>query len=175
MDARHTGNREHRGDHGIVIELLAAGVKPPAWIEEGVAEYRKRLPRDWRLEIREIPVARRGSKTQKGAALERLKDEEGRRMLDALQSGARVVALDLTGAIWSTETLAGKFNTWTHEYSHVHFLIGGPDGLSRDCLNRADDVWSLSKLTFPHFVVRLLLAEQIYRAWAICNGHPYHK
>ncbi len=155
--------------------MLAAGTKPPAWIEEGVAEYRKRLPRDWRLEIRDIPVAKRSGKSQKGAALDRLKAEEGQRMLDAIQPGARVVALDLSGAIWSTETLAGKLDAWTHEYSHVNLLIGGPDGLSSECIARADDIWALSKLTFPHFVVRLLLAEQVYRAWAIVNGHPYHK
>lgn len=167
MDPRYAPD----GEHGIVIELLAAGTRGPAWIEEGVAEYTKRLPKDWRLSVKEIPVAKR----TKGAVLERLKQEEGQRMLNSIRPGARVIAMDSGGALWSTETLADKFDGWSQDYRDVQLMIGGPDGLSAECLKRADDVWSLSKLTFPHFMVRLLLAEQVYRAWAILNGHPYHK
>ncbi len=96
-------------------------------------------------------------------------------MLAAVRDGARVVALDSTGTNWSTEQLADNLDQWMQSYRCLQLLIGGPDGLSRECLSRADDIWSLSRLTFPHFLVRVLLAEQVYRAWSVLNGHPYHK
>ncbi len=153
------------------IELLAAGTKPPDWIATGINEYQKRLPRDWQFDIRDIPVARR----RKGEPVSKLKAEEGKRMQLAMNKSARIVAMDKGGANWSTEQLASKLSTWQTEYGHVQFLIGGPDGLSDESLAAATDTWSLSKLTFPHFIVRVMLAEQIYRAWSVLNNHPYHK
>jgi 23S rRNA (pseudouridine1915-N3)-methyltransferase len=153
------------------IELLAAGTKPPDWIATGIKEYQKRLPRDWPLDIREIPVAKR----RKGEPVTRQIQEEGQRMLAAISPNSMVVTLDRNGKNWSTEELAGKLESWQLEFSKVQFLIGGPDGLSNDCLAAASQSWSLSKLTFPHFIVRILLAEQIYRAWSVLNNHPYHK
>lgn len=153
------------------IELLAAGTKPPAWIAAGIAEYQKRLPRDWPLEIREIPVAKR----RKGEPVTRPIQAEGERMLAAITPSSLVVALDRKGRNWSTEDLAKNLERWQLDFSKVQFLIGGPDGLSNDCLNVATESWSLSNLTFPHFIVRILLAEQIYRAWSLLNNHPYHK
>jgi len=155
----------------LLIELLAAGTRPPEWTRTGYLEYQKRLPRDWQLQLREIPVAHRG----KNESIAKLKAEEGRRMLALMKPGARVIALDSRGVNWSTEKLASNVRQWTRDTSHLQLLVGGPDGLSDECLARADDLWSLSKLTFPHFVVRVLLAEQIYRAWAVINHHPYHK
>ncbi len=96
-------------------------------------------------------------------------------MLALIKPDARVIALDSRGVNWSTEVLASNVQKWTRTTSHLQLLVGGPDGLSDECVARADDLWSLSKLTFPHFVVRVLLAEQIYRAWAVINHHPYHK
>jgi 23S rRNA (pseudouridine1915-N3)-methyltransferase len=86
-----------------------------------------------------------------------------------------LVTLDRNGKNWTTEQLASKFESWQLEFGKVQFLIGGPDGLSNDCLKAAQESWSLSNLTFPHFIVRILLAEQIYRAWSVLNNHPYHK
>lgn len=153
------------------IELLAAGTKPPAWIATGISEYQKRLPRDWPLEIREIPVAKR----RKGEPVTRPIQEEGERMLAAITPSSLVVTLDRKGRNWSTQELAKNLERWQLDFSKVQFLIGGPDGLSNNCLEVAAESWSLSNLTFPHFIVRILLAEQIYRAWSLLNNHPYHK
>lgn len=138
---------------------------------EGFNEYRQRLPRDWQLNLSEIPLARR----RKGEPVHKLKSKEGDRMLAAVRPRSRLVSLDMAGSSWSTETLAEKLLHWQLEYGQIQLLVGGPDGLSDECLERADECWSLSRLTFPHFIVRILVAEQIYRAWSILNNHPYHK
>jgi 23S rRNA (pseudouridine1915-N3)-methyltransferase len=153
------------------IELLAAGTKPPDWIVAGYNEYEKRLPRDWQLGLQEISITKRYKSTNVAT----LKQQEGKRILALTKPGARVVALDSRGELWSTEQLAKKMSVWRNEYSHVQLLIGGPDGLDDACVDRANDTWSLSRLTFPHFIVRLLVIEQVYRAWSIVNNHPYHK
>jgi len=153
------------------IELLAVGTKPPAWVREGFRDYQARFPRDWQLELREIPTAKRNRRTSVG----RLKEEEGERILGLVKQGARLVALDATGEMFSTEQLAGNLGIWMHDYNGVQLMIGGPDGLAKTCLDAAHGVWSLSKLTFPHFLVRVLVAEQLYRAWSLMNNHPYHR
>ena len=93
----------------------------------------------------------------------------------AVSDSARVIVLDRSGKDWSTEQFAGKLQDWSQLTNHFQFLVGGPDGLATECLERADEVWSLSKLTYPHFLVRVMLAEQIYRALMVNAGHPYHK
>ena len=153
------------------IELLAAGTRPPDWVRNGFTEYRRRLPRHWQLELHEVQVARR----RKGTAVKKLKVEEGNRMLGLLKANSRIVALDQTGSNWTTPEFAAKLQNWQQEFSLVQLFIGGPDGLSDECLQVAHNTWSLSRLTFPHFFVRVLVAEQIYRAWSILNNHPYHK
>jgi len=153
------------------IELLAAGTKPPKWMQEGVFEYLKRMPRECRLEIREIAIAKR----VKSGSVERFKEEEEKRIRQHIKKGARIVSLDVGGAMMSTEELSHKLKRWMGEHGRVQMLIGGPDGLSRGCLDMADESWSLSRLTFPHFLVRVLVAEQLYRAWSLLNNHPYHK
>ncbi len=153
------------------IELLAAGTKPPAWIKEGVTEYQKRMPRECALEIREIAIAKRF----KNDSLDRLKSEEEKGIRKQFVKGARLIALDREGSLWSTADLASRMKQWMNEYSHIQMLIGGPDGLSKSCLDDVDDTWSLSRLTFPHFLVRVLVAEQLYRAWSMLNNHPYHR
>ncbi|MCB1647396.1 MAG: 23S rRNA (pseudouridine(1915)-N(3))-methyltransferase RlmH [Pseudomonadales bacterium] len=155
----------------MLIEIVAIGTKLPAWTEAGYEEYAKRLPREWDLQVKELAVARRG----KTDSVEKLIQDEGKRMMAVVKPGAIVIALDREGTNWSTEKLADNFGRWMQETSHIQFLIGGPDGLSQECLQRANARWSLSKLTFPHVYVRMLLAEQIYRAWSIINNHPYHK
>lgn len=153
------------------IELLAAGTRPPAWINEGFREYQKRLPRNWALQLREVPLVRR----TKSVSMAKLKEEEGRRMLTLVKPGALLVALDRQGSEMDTKQLATSLAAWSGEYSRMQLMIGGPDGLDPGCVAAASRCWSLSRLTFPHFMVRLLVAEQLYRAWTILHNHPYHK
>ncbi|MBM69518.1 MAG: 23S rRNA (pseudouridine(1915)-N(3))-methyltransferase RlmH [Haliea sp.] len=153
------------------LTVITVGGKMPAWVNEGVADYSRRLPREIRLEWRELPLARRGRDTSP----EQLRLREGEQILKALPEGDRVIALDVRGAAWSTEQLAEELSDWQMAGTHVSLLIGGPDGLSQDCLQRAQQRWSLSALTLPHPLVRVVLAEQLYRAWTITAGHPYHR
>lgn len=153
------------------IHLLAVGTRMPAWVMAGYREYARRLPRECSLQLVEIAPGRRG---RSGAAA-RARAEEGRKMLAALPKDCRVIALDVDGAAWSTGTLARQLQDWLGAGRDVALLVGGPDGLAPACLERADASWSLSPLTFPHALVRVLLAEQLYRAWTLGSGHPYHR
>lgn len=155
----------------LKIELIAVGTKPPAWVLEGVDQYTSRLTRECRFTITEIRTADRNRQQ----SVDKLKAEEGKAMLSTVSDSARVVAMDRAGKNWSTEQFAGKLDNWSQQANHFQFLIGGPDGLSESCLTRADESWSLSALTFPHFLVRVMLVEQIYRALMVNAGHPYHK
>jgi len=161
------------------LRLLSVGRRMPDWVDQGFAEYVKRLPPECALELTEIEPARRGKgrgKAAGSAALrDRLRAEEGDRLLKAIPADALVIALDVSGRAWSTEQLAERLRGWLSEGRNVALLVGGADGLSAECLARADLRWSLSPLTFPHPLVRVMLAEQIYRAWSILAGHPYHR
>jgi len=153
------------------IRLLAVGTKMPKWVEQGVDEYRKRLPPELKLELKEIALGKRG----KGADIRRAISSEGQLMLAAIGERDRVVALDVKGKPWSTEQLAGNLRDWQLGGDNISLLVGGPDGLADDCLQRADQRWSLSALTLPHPLVRIVLAEQLYRAWTVNSNHPYHR
>ena len=153
------------------ISLIAVGTRMPAWVEDGVREYRKRLPPELQLEIREIALARRG----KNADIARALLQEGGAMLTAVAPRDVIIALDVQGRQVSTEQLALRIAQWRLSGDNVSLLVGGPDGLARECLERASERWSLSALTLPHPLVRVLIAEQIYRAWSINNNHPYHR
>lgn len=153
------------------IRLIAVGRRMPGWVESGYAEYAKRLPPECALSVVEIEPGQRG----KGSVTERARAEEGRRMLKAIPKGSRVVALDGAGETWSTETLAGQLRSWLGGGRDLALLVGGPDGLADDCLACAEQRWSLSRLTFPHPLVRVIVAEQLYRAWTLVQGHPYHR
>lgn len=153
------------------IHFLAVGQRLPAWVEQGYQEFARRLPVECRLQLTEVPAARRA----KGAEVERLRAQEGERLLAALPRNACVVALDVRGAAWSTEQLAARLADWLQGGRDVALLAGGPDGLAPACLERADARWSLSALTLPHALVRIVVAEQIYRAWTVYKGHPYHR
>ena len=153
------------------IKILAVGTKMPAWVTTGFSEYNKRMPREMRVEIVEISIGPRG----KGADLKRAIKKEGDAMLSAIPSGDWVVALEVTGKTWSTEQLAEQMESWQLKGRNLCLLVGGPDGLDPRCSAMADQKWSLSALTLPHPMVRILLSEQLYRAWSIIQGHPYHK
>lgn len=157
------------------IRLLSVGRRMPRWVQEGVDDYARRMPPECTLEVVEIEPARRGKPSGGDALADRYRREEGERLLKALPPGDLVVALDVRGKPWSTEQLAGELSAWLAGGRDVALLIGGPDGLSPACLQRAERRWSLSPLTFPHPLVRVILAEQLYRAWSITRGHPYHR
>lgn len=143
----------------------------PKWVEAGSEEYCKRIGPDLKLEWHELALGKRG----KNADLQRAMKAESDAMLAAVSPTDSVIALDVKGKAWSTEELAAKLKQWQMSGRNTCLLIGGPDGLSSECLARAEQKWSLSTLTFPHPLVRVILAEQIYRAWSINNNHPYHR
>lgn len=153
------------------IQIVAIGTKMPPWVETGCQEYLKRLPRDFAVEFKSLPLATRGKNTPAKVAMER----EGEQILAAIPATDWVVALDRGGRSWSTEEAAGQVEQWRMRGQPVSLLIGGPDGLSAACLERADQLWSLSALTLPHPLVRIVIAEQLYRVWSLLNHHPYHK
>jgi 23S rRNA (pseudouridine1915-N3)-methyltransferase len=153
------------------IHLIAVGEKMPRWVQEGFGEYAKRLPAECALKLVEIAPGRRG----KNADIDRAVRDEGERMLAAIPKGARVVALEVHGRSWSTEQLAGQLDNWMAGGQDVALLVGGPEGLADSCRQRADQQWSLSPLTLPHPLVRVVLAEQLYRALSFLRGHPYHR
>ena len=143
----------------------------PEWVDAGYGEFAKRLPRECELKLREIVPGQRG----KNADLVRAVEEEGQRMLEAIPTSHHAVALDLSGEEWSTPQLSQVLERWLREGQHVSLMIGGPEGLSPACLNRAQQRWRLSALTLPHPLVRVVVAEQLYRAWSILHHHPYHR
>lgn len=143
----------------------------PAWVETAWQEYAKRLPRELAPVLVEITLAQRGKTT----SVDKVKQEEGESLLAAVHPNSRVIALDVLGRSLSTENLAEKLQSWQMQGQDISIMIGGPDGLSSACLQRADERWSLSAMTLPHPLVRIVLIEQLYRAWTIQAGHPYHK
>lgn len=143
----------------------------PGWVEAGYAEYAKRLAGECSLQLVEIDPGHRG----KGANLEQVRRDEGERLLKAVPKGALVIALDERGEVWDTARLSGELAGWLAGGRDAALLVGGADGLATECLQRAERSWSLSALTFPHPLVRVILAEQLYRAWSLVKGHPYHR
>ena len=153
------------------IRLLAVGTRMPGWVAEGFAEYARRMPRECRLELVEIAADPR----TKNSPVARIKSAECGRLLSAVPRGALTVALDERGQSWSTRELADRLENWLAGGRDVALLVGGPDGLDADCLDTAEQRWSLSPLTLPHPLVRVVVAEQLYRAWSLIQGHPYHR
>ncbi len=143
----------------------------PGWVQQGYAEYARRLPPECRLRLVEIPAGKRS----RGADIMRLLRQEGERMRAAIPRQALVVALEVGGRPWDTPQLAGNLNGWLEEGRDVALLVGGPEGLAPECVSCADTSWSLSPLTLPHPLVRIVVAEQLYRAWSILRHHPYHR
>lgn len=153
------------------IQLVAVGTKMPAWIEQGYTEYSRRFPKDMPLELVEIPAGKRG----KNADIARILKKEGDAMLAAIPKGNRIVTLDIPGKHYDTPALAEQLEVWKLDGRDVSILIGGPEGLSPECKAIAEQSWSLSPLTMPHPLVRVVMAESLYRAWSITTNHPYHR
>jgi 23S rRNA (pseudouridine1915-N3)-methyltransferase len=151
--------------------LIAAGTRLPDWVNAGFLDYQKRLRSPLALELHEISVAtRRAGEVPTRAIL-----REGEDMLSAIGRDDYVVALEVAGKSMSTLQLSDWLGERLRDARPLSLLIGGPDGLAPDCRERADQTWSLSPLTLPHSLARVLVAEQIYRAMSMRAGHPYHR
>jgi 23S rRNA (pseudouridine1915-N3)-methyltransferase len=153
------------------LRILAIGTRMPAWVTQGFTEYTRRLDAAARLELIELAPGARSA----GSSIERAKLDEQCRLLDKIVAQDYVVALDERGKELNTRELAHWLGERRQDGRNLAFLIGGPDGLGEQVLARADLRWSLSRLTFPHALVRVLLAEQLYRAQAVLANHPYHR
>lgn len=153
------------------IYLIAVGTKMPGWVSEGFNEYCKRFPRDCELILKEIPAGKRG----KNADIARITEKEGEEMLAAVPHGAKIVTLDIPGKRWTTPELSKTLERWMASGQDIALLVGDPEGLSEECKAAASESWSLSPLTFPHPLVRVLVAESLYRAWSLSAGLPYHR
>ncbi|HET7306857.1 MAG TPA: 23S rRNA (pseudouridine(1915)-N(3))-methyltransferase RlmH [Gammaproteobacteria bacterium] len=151
------------------LRVLTIGNRMPGWVDEGFRTYATRLPHECALSLTEIPLPKRTPRRAGASAL------EGKRMLGHIRPDDEAIALDVRGKSLTTEALAQQFGDWLQDGRDRVFLIGGPDGLAPDALERADWRWSLSPLTLPHGLARVVVAEALYRAWTVLQGHPYHR
>jgi 23S rRNA (pseudouridine1915-N3)-methyltransferase len=155
----------------VKVKIIGVGTRMPDWVTAGVDEYQRRLPSEFCPQLIEVPLGAR----RRGQALDKAIEKESLGLLKHINKGDYVVALDVLGRSMNTEQLAAKLLDWQREGDGLCFLIGGPDGLSSACSERANLRWSLSDLTLPHPLVRIVLMEQIYRAWSVNARHPYHR
>lgn len=153
------------------IRIIAVGDRQPSWVDEAVGIYTGRYPREWKFRLDTIATARRGKSNKSSNA----REAEGEHILNKLDSNEQVVLLDERGKQLTSQKLATSLSDWQNDGRDLCFIIGGPDGVSCACRERAESIWSLSDLTLPHGLARVLLAEQLYRAWSLRSGHPYHR
>lgn len=152
------------------IIIKSIGHKMASWIEAAYQDYLKRIPNEFQISLVEIPSEHRTNES-----IDRKREREGERLLEKIPKEAYIIALDVLGKSLSTPQFAEKLERWQMNHPSVYFLIGGSDGLSPGCLERANERWSLSSLTFPHGLVRVILVEQLYRSISILMHHPYHR
>ncbi len=153
------------------ITLIAVGNKMPTWVESGVTEYLRRLPADFTVSVKEVPMTRRGKNIDIGKCVEK----ESRALLEQVSKDDYLVALDVRGKVFDTNSLADRIRRIRDQGRNISLLVGGPDGSSAELLQTVDERWSLSALTLPHPLVRVVMAEQLYRVWSLLNNHPYHR
>ena len=153
------------------IRLLAVGDRQPSWVDEAFGNYTERYPREWKFRLDTISTVRRNKNDKSRQAME----AEGELILARLHSDEQVVLLDERGKQLSSKLLASRLSEWQTDGRDLCLIIGGPDGVSEGVRQRADWIWSLSELTLPHGLARELLSEQLYRAWSLRTGHPYHR
>jgi 23S rRNA (pseudouridine1915-N3)-methyltransferase len=159
----------------LKLHILAIGHKPPAWVLAGFEDYARRMPREARIEVTEIKPAARGRQAQSAASISGILAVEKSRFLAALPPGCVRIALDERGKPLTTVELARKLAAWMQGGQDVAFMIGSADGLDQELKNSADLLLALSAMTLPHALVRVLLAEQLYRAMSLIQNHPYHR
>jgi 23S rRNA (pseudouridine1915-N3)-methyltransferase len=154
------------------LRLIAAGTRMPDWVEQGYRDYAKRLTHDYKLELVEIPLGQRSN----GDSVRAI-EKEGERMLDAIADikNPYIVALQVKGKSLTTEQLASFLQQRAQDGRHLAFCIGGPDGIASTVDTKAEFRWSLSSLTLPHALVRVIVAEALYRAVSVIKQHPYHR
>lgn len=153
------------------INIVTTGNKMPGWVSDTCNDYLRRLPRDFRVGFIEIPLEKRG----KNYSTNKVRQQETCRLLEAVPRGDHVISLDERGKSISTQKLANSISDWQMSGRNISLLVGGPDGLDFSATAAPAESWSLSPLTFPHPLVRVILAEQLYRAWSLNAGHPYHR
>ena len=153
------------------IRLLAVGDRQPSWVEDAFGTYTERFPREWKFRLDTNPTVRRNKNDKSRQAME----TEGQHILAKLYPTEQVVLLDERGEQQTSRSLASRMSDWQSDGRNLCFIIGGPDGVSEAVRLRADQLWSLSQLTLPHGLARALLVEQLYRAWSLQTGHPYHR
>lgn len=155
----------------MAVQIIAVGQKMPAWVEQGFVDYQRRFPRGQTVQLTEVPVAHRKS----GQPVERLQQQEAERILRQRQSGSLLIVLDERGKQWSSREWGENYQRWQQSSPNVDLVIGGPDGVHGDLLGRAGQRLSLGRMTLPHGLARVVLIEQLYRAWSLSQGHPYHR
>lgn len=143
----------------------------PGWVEQACDDYGRRLPRELKPDWRTLGLGKRPQSTSP----DELRRRDTDRLAAAIPDGDMRVVLDVNGASWSTDRLAEQVSLWQHSGRDISVIIGGPEGLTPTFVSSTSQAWSLSPLTLPHPLVRVVLIEQIYRAWSILQGHPYHK
>lgn len=153
------------------IRLLAVGDRQPAWVDEAFSTYTGRFPREWRFRLDTVATAKRA----KGQPASRAIVAEGDALLSRIPADEQVVLLDERGKQLDSKTLASRLADWQSDGRNLSFIIGGPDGVSAACRQRADFTWCLSDLTLPHGLARVFWSEALYRAWSLQTGHPYHR
>ena len=153
------------------INIIAVGTKMPAWTKDAYGEFVKRMPSDIEVVLKEVPAAKRSKNNNTNNYIK----EEFNEISKRLTNGSYLVVLDVKGKSLTTLKLAERLSAWQVDHSVIDIVIGGPDGISKELLNKAREKISLSLLTFPHPLVRVILIEQLYRAYAINIGHPYHR
>lgn len=153
------------------INLISVGHRMPSWVQQGYDEYAKRMPRECELVLKEITLGKRG----KNSDVAKIVKDEGDRMIKAVSARTNVVVLDISGESWTTQELSLAMKRWMESGQNIALMVGGPEGLADSVRDSATESWSLSRLTFPHPLVRVVVAEQLYRAWSLLNNHPYHR
>jgi 23S rRNA (pseudouridine1915-N3)-methyltransferase len=147
------------------------GQKMPTWVETACADYLKRMPRELKISVSNIALAQRKG----GGSVDQLKQQEASQIMQKMPRGSFSIALDERGKHWSSREWSRQLEYWMREHPRVNLIIGGPDGLTDECREACAQTVALGAMTMPHALVRVVLIEQIYRAWSLLNGHPYHR
>ena len=153
------------------FQIISIGQKMPGWVDSACADYQKRLPREMNIQWTTLPLAQRKARD----SVERFRQLEAEQIQQKIAAGSFSLALHEAGKPWRSQDWAKHLERWMQDYPRVNFIIGGPDGLSRALLQRCDQTVSFGNMTMPHALVRVVLIEQLYRAWSISRGHPYHR